>query len=80
MTEGPYYIVIEGTNICDRIMVDRHTYPPKIFDTEEIAQTTIDETVEYRKRVDLKPLNKRVPISVAEYNKKYAKLIGIMED
>ncbi len=80
MTEGQYYIIIEGTNICDRVVVDRHTYIPKIFVTEEIAQTTIDESVDYRKSVELKPLKKRVPISVAEYNRKYAKLMGIKED
>ena len=80
MTEGPYYIIIEGTNMYDKTRVGQYSYTPKIFDTEEIAQTTIDELVDYRKSAELKPLKKRVPISVAEYNEKYAKLMGIKED
>ena len=79
-TEGPYYLVKEGTNICDRIMVSKDTYIPKIFDTKEIAQTVIDDRVEYMKSLNLQPPENRVPISVAEYNRKYAKIMGIKED
>ena len=79
-TEGPYYLVKEGTNICDRIVVSKDTYVPKIFDTKEIAQTAIDERVEYRKSIGLKPPEKRVLISVKEYNRKYAKIMGIKEE
>ena len=79
-TEGPYYLVKEGTNLCDRIVVSKDTYVPKIFDTKEIAQTTFDERVEYIKSLNFQPLEKRVPISVKEYNKKYAKIMGIKED
>lgn len=80
MAEEPYYIVIEGTNICNRDRTGMYSYIPNIFDTENIAQTHIDKSVEYRKRADLKPLSRHVPISVAEYDKKYAKLIGNKED
>ena len=80
MTEGPYYIIIEGTNIYDTIRAGRHSYIPKMFDTEEIAQTTIDESVDYRKSAELKPFKKRVPISVAEYNQKYGKTMGTKGD
>lgn len=75
--EGPYYLVKEGTNLYARFIVSKYTYQPKIFDTKELAQTAIDENVEYRKRVDLELLEKRVPISVAEYNRKYAKIMRI---
>ena len=80
MTEGPYYTVIEGTNIYEKTGVGKDTYQPNIFDTEETAQTHIDKSVEYRKRADLKPLERRVPITIEEYNRKYAKTIGIEED
>lgn len=73
MITGPHYVVIEGTNICDHIQVGVYTYIPKIFDTKEIAQAYIDDIVELRKRVDIRPVRKRVPISVYEYKEKYPK-------
>ena len=75
--EGPYYLVKEGTNLYDRFIVSPYTYQPKIFDTKEIAQTVVDESVESRIEIGLELLEKRVPISVAEYNRKYAKIMGI---
>lgn len=74
MSEGPHYIVEEGTNTRKTLHgKDMHT--PKIYDTAEIAQEHIDKNVDYRRRVGLSPPTKTVPISVAEYDEKYSKLM-----
>ena len=69
MSESPWYIVTEGTNI--RACFDDKNKNPKVFDTEEIAQMEIDRGNEY-----LKSSVKRVPISVTEYDEKY---LGFVE-
>ena len=68
---GPYFVVIEGTNIRSELS-GRDVHTPKVYDTMELAQTTIDASVRYRIQNGLPLLAPRVPISVAEYDRKYS--------
>jgi len=77
MTEGPYFIVVKGTN---QRWTSGKNDAPRIYDTEEIAQKAIDDNIDSRKSMNVKSRTEFEPISVTEYNKKYAKLMGIMED
>lgn len=70
MSEGPHYIVEDGTNIR-RTLVGKDGRP-EIHDTAEIAQKHIGDRVDYRRRAELPTPMKAVPISVAEYDEKYS--------
>jgi hypothetical protein len=68
---GGYYIVDEGTNMraCSK---GKSVGEPNIYDTAQIAQKHIDDDVDYRRRAGIIARTKRVPISIAEYRKKYS--------
>lgn len=65
-----FYIVEQGTNI-HKTLLGRDVSTPEICDTAEIAQNRIDENTKYRKQNNIRQLCTWVPISIAEYNKKY---------
>ena len=77
MTEGPYFIVVKGTN--QRLTSGKND-APRIYDTEEIAKKTIVDSIQRRTKMGLQNLTEYEQISAEEYNTKYAKLMGIMED
>lgn len=79
MTEGPYYIVVKGTN--QRFSSHGAENPvPIMCDTSELAQKMIDQNRNSWAASSLMDPAEYEPISVAEYNEKYAKMMGIMED
>lgn len=79
MTEGPYFVVVKGTNQRWTSTEGENAFP-KIYDTEEIAQKEIDANRKSRASLNLPSRTEVEPISATEYNEKYAKLMGIEED
>ena len=69
MSDQPWYVVRDGTNI--RWCFDEGNKYPKVFDTEEIAQREIE-----RGEMHLNYQVPSVPISATEYDKKYSKFVG----
>lgn len=79
MTEGPYYIVVKGTNQRFTSYGDEKP-APIMCDTSELAQKMIDHNRNSWAASCLIDPAEYEPISVAEYNEKYAKIMGIKED
>jgi len=77
MTEGPYFIVVKGTNLR---LTSGKDDAPRIYDTEEIAQKSIGDTINSRTKMGMQNRTEYEPISTTEYEMKYAKLMGIKED
>lgn len=66
-TRTGFYVVVRGTNIRWKVK-DK---PTLICDTKDIAQKHIDDDIAYRKESSIRPGKHWVPISIAEYNKRY---------
>lgn len=77
MVEGPYFVVEKGTN---KRWTTGKDQTPEIYDTEEITQIAIGDRMEARAKMKMKTIVGFEPITVAEYNRKYAKIMGIKED
>ena len=67
----PHYVVITGTNIRSTLP-GKDVYTPKVYDSEQIAQTAIDVDVARLKNRGITTTTPRSPISVAEYDWKYS--------
>ena len=65
MTEGPYFIVVKGTN--QRLTSGKND-APRIYDTEEIAKKTIVDSIKRRTKMGLQNPTEYEPISAEEYN------------
>ena len=79
MTEGPYFVVVKGTNQRWTSSEGEIRFP-RIYDTSEIAQKAIDDRMDIRREMKLKTSVGFEPISATEYDEKYSKLMGTTED
>ena len=75
MTEGPYFVVVKGTNQRWTSSEGEIRFP-RIYDTSEIAQKAIDDDIASREAMKMPNRIEFEPISATEYGEKYAKLMA----